>query len=146
MNSIPGGARLRRVLQEAVADGTINPTQAAALRDRLLAKLPDGLPARLRNLPLRAELLRAVGERLRLDPATLRQRLASGQSLADIAAAQGVDRGTLLRVIELAVDAALDRATLTGYLPAGRRARVRAWLLPRAEQLIDARRSISRTV
>ncbi len=66
-------------------------------------------------------LAAAVGEVLGLQPLEVGSRLAAGESLAEIAAAQGVPRENLTRVFSDRLRADYDRAVVVGDMTPGQR-------------------------
>ena len=99
---------LREALQDLVDDGTISEEQRDAVVAALREQRPDRDGIRDRARP-GAE---AVAEILGLDSSTIRAALRDGQSLADIAAEQGVDSDELVDALvdaaEVRVEAALE--------------------------------------
>jgi uncharacterized protein YidB (DUF937 family) len=64
-------------------------------------------------------MMQAVASSLGVTPEELRQALRGGQSLADVAAAHGVDQATLLQTITGAARTQLDQAVADGRLTRG---------------------------
>lgn len=111
------GERLRETLQPLVDDGTITGTQADAVTEHLVENRPErsrrvnrrGVDGHGRNGTVVADLLGVDNE-------TLRSELADGNSIADIAEANGIDVQTVIDAliadaeshIDLAVDHGLD--------------------------------------
>lgn len=103
------GTRLRETLQELVDDGTITATQADAVTEHLVAQAPErgGHRADRGHRPgMDGEV---VAELLGIDAAELRSGLRDGQSIAELAEANGVDVQT---VIDALVDEAVDHIDL----------------------------------
>lgn len=102
------GERLREMLQPLIDDGTINSSQADAVAEHLVENRPErgdrnghtrgrgpfGLPGRDGEV---------VADLLGIDVDTLRAEVRAGNSLADIADANGVD-------IQIVVDALVEEA------------------------------------
>jgi uncharacterized protein YidB (DUF937 family) len=65
------------------------------------------------------ETMQAVADKLGMTPQDLRQALRGGQSLADVAAAHGVDQATLLQTIVGEARRHLDQAVADGRLTRG---------------------------
>jgi hypothetical protein len=117
------GERLRETLQPLVDDGTIDADQADAVSRFLVENRPErgdhpgrfGGPGR-RGLDGHGPDNAVVAEALGTDRETLRTELQAGQSIADIAEANGVDIQTVIDAliadaeshIDLAVDHGLD--------------------------------------
>jgi len=96
------GVRLRELLQQLVDDGTIDDAQADAVTELLMENRPDHpRPGRHHRGPARDGEVTA--ELLGIDVETLRDELRSGNSIADIAEANGVDPQTV-------IDALVDEA------------------------------------
>ncbi|HLH26022.1 MAG TPA: hypothetical protein VK066_26195 [Chloroflexota bacterium] len=70
------------------------------------------------GMGLRAAM-EAVANSLGMSPADLRQALRNGRSLADVAAAHGMDQATLLQTITNAARTQLDQAVANGRLTRG---------------------------
>ena len=99
--------RIREVLQTLVDDETISADQA----DAVAAHLAEQVPARDgrrggKGFPGRGVARDAVVEVIGVDAETLRDELRAGNSLADIAEANGVEVDA---VIDVLVDAAAER-------------------------------------
>ncbi|HZR97928.1 MAG TPA: hypothetical protein VFE37_04430 [Chloroflexota bacterium] len=77
----------------------------------------QGAPGAL-GAGLRATM-QAVASSLGMTPEDLRQALRGGQSLADVAAAHGVDQATLVQTITSAARTQLDQAVTDGRLTRG---------------------------
>ena len=93
------GAELRELLQDLVDEGTITAGQADAVTDHLVENRPERRHHR-RGPGRDGEVVAGL---LGIDVETLRDELRSGNSLADIAAANDVD-------IQTVVDALVDEA------------------------------------
>jgi len=109
------GERLSEALQGLVDDGTITQAQLDAVVDTLVEARPErgdrGPRGHHGGLAGAADLAEILG----LEQADLREAVAGGQSLADVAAEQGVDTQDLIDAI---VDAAEER--VNGALENGR--------------------------
>ena len=103
-------ARLRESLQALVADGTLTSAQADAVAEHLAANLPDG-PGRFgrRHGGPPGFDGEVVAGLLGIDVEALREALRSGQTIAEIAEANGVDPQT---VIDALVDEASEHLEL----------------------------------
>lgn len=103
------GERLRETLQPLVDDGTIDATQADAVTEHLVENRPERRGRHARRV-LRAD---AVAELIGIDRETLRAELEAGQSIADVAEANGVDVQTvidgLIAEAQNRIDAAIER-------------------------------------
>ena len=106
------GERIADALQGLVDDGTITQAQLDAVVETLADALPErGHVRGPRGFSGGADLAEILG----IDQADLREAIAGGQSLADVAAEQGVDTQDLIDAI---VDAAEER--VAGALEEGR--------------------------
>lgn len=111
------GEKLRETLQPLVDDGTINTTQADAVAEHLVENRPEREGRKGRRGPdgHRGDKA-AVAEALGIDAETLRSELQAGNSIADIAEANGIDVQTVIDAmiadaqshIDLAVEHGLD--------------------------------------
>ncbi|MEO6651662.1 MAG: hypothetical protein ABIP17_03290 [Ilumatobacteraceae bacterium] len=121
----PAG-RLRDVLQPLVDDGTVDATQADAVATFLVEHRPErtgGLHDR-RGLDGHGPDHSVVADLLGVDIESLRVALQSGQSIADVAEAQGVDVQTVIdglvadaqSHLDLAVDHGLDEEAAANRL------------------------------
>ncbi len=111
------GDRLRETLQELVDDGTITDTQADAVTEHLVENRPERTRrGHLRGLDGHRGDGSVVADLLGIDTETLRTELADGNSIADIAEANGIDVQTVIDALiadaeshlDLAVDHGLD--------------------------------------
>lgn len=114
------GTRLRETLQELVDAGTITAAQADAVTEHLVAQAPERGELRGGHRGGRGHRPgmdgEVVAELLGIDAADLRSGLRDGQSIAELAEANGVDVQT---VIDALVDEAashLDLAVENGRL------------------------------
>jgi hypothetical protein len=113
-------ARIRTELQNLVDDGTITAAQADAVAADLPASLPEhgpwgpGGPGGRHGHPgFDGEVLAGL---LGIDVETLRSDLRSGQTVAEIAAAQGVDLQTVIDSLVAEAKAHLDLSVESGRL------------------------------
>jgi len=106
-------SRLRDVLAPLVEDGTITAEQA----DAVAAHLADELPMRHgHGGGFRAGFGEDVAEVLGLTTDELRTRLQGGESLADVAEAEGVDVQAVVDAIVATHQERLDQAVADGRL------------------------------
>jgi hypothetical protein len=99
------GDRIAEALQGLVDDGTITQAQLDAVVETLVQARPERGP-RAHGGPGRFAPGADLAEVLGLERSELREAIAGGQSLADVAAEQGVDTQEL---IDALVDAAEER-------------------------------------
>jgi uncharacterized protein YidB (DUF937 family) len=98
--------------------GTASPTTALAQTPGGPRQGPPGPMGAGMGAGLRATM-QAVAGSLGMTPEDLRQALRGGQSLADVAAAHGVDQAALLQTISGASRTQLDQAVADGRLTRG---------------------------
>jgi len=108
--------RLREALDGLVENGTITAAQA----DAVVGALQDAFPRVTRfahHLDLAREALTAAAGVIGIDEAELRTALEDGQSLAEVAEANGVSREELLAGLTDAATERIDAAVAGGDLP-----------------------------
>ena len=117
-------AAAKAAIDAAVAGGDLDADRAAALKERI--DEADGPGCRLLAGPLRAyghgfgrgfihaDVLDAAADALNVDSATLLGRMASGDSLRDVATDQGVDYGAVKADVLAALDEDLKTAVDNG--------------------------------
>ena len=116
------GVRLRETLQELVDDGTLTSEQADTVAAFLVENRPErgghgGFPGRPGHGHGGFEIERGeIAELFGLEPDALRDLLQDGQSLADVATAQGVDVQTVIDTFVNAAKEHLDEAVTNGRL------------------------------
>ena len=117
----------------AVAAGDLTDAQATALKERIAANAGEacpflggrlhlggrGGPGRPGMLPL-GDLLGVAADTLGVEQADLVERLRAGETLADIATAEGVDIAAVTGAVTDALDAALADAVAAGDLTQAR--------------------------
>jgi hypothetical protein len=139
--------RLDDALDDLVADGTLTQAQAdavaAAVRDA--GETGDGSPtpdlaAHCAGTLDRVEVFDVVTDLLGLPAEEIRDLLLDGQSLAEIAADQGVERAALVAALQDQAVARLDEAEAAGRLEPERRAELEERLFAGIERLVDAHR------
>lgn len=105
------GQRLQEVLQPLVDDGTITQAQADAVIEALQAAAPKGRPGG----PGRpGPGMQVVAETLGLTPEEIREAIASGQTLADLAEANGSSAEELVDAILAEIKEHLDEKVAAG--------------------------------
>ena len=134
------GTRLRESLQPLVDDGTITAEQA----DAVVTQLKDSMPERegrgghfgrggRGGFPFDGEVLETLG----IDVATLREQLQAGSSLADIAAAQGVDVQALIDTLVTEGSERIDEAVAAGRIDEAEAATRKADLETRVTEMVN---------
>jgi hypothetical protein len=109
------GERLRETLQPLVDDGTIDAAQADAVTEHLVENRPErnGRPGR-RGLDGHGRNNAVVADLLGIDRETLRAELQAGQSIADIAEANGIDVQTVVDALIADAQSHIDLAIAHG--------------------------------
>lgn len=129
--------RLEEVLQPLVDDGTLDESQRDAVVDTLEAARPDGFgergPRGHRGGPGGFGGLGTIAETLGLDGAEIREALQNGDSIADIAEAQGVDLDTIVDGLIAEAEERLGAAVEAGRIDEAQAAE----MLERAEEKAD---------
>jgi len=115
------GVRLREQLQELVDNGTLTSEQADTVATFLVENRPDrgfpGFPGGHRRGHGGFGIERGViAELLGLEPDELGDLIRDGQSLADVATAQGVDVQTVIDTLVNAAKERLDEGVTNGRL------------------------------
>ncbi|MGA1556129.1 MAG: hypothetical protein ACO4AY_08840 [Ilumatobacteraceae bacterium] len=134
------GVRRREALPALVDDGTITAEQADAVADHLVANAPRrghegrGGPGRRGGPGFDGEV---VAEVLGIDVATFREAVKSGQSIAEIAEANGVDVQAVIDVLVAEAQAHLDLAVESGRLTEDEAAAKAAELTERITARVD---------
>jgi hypothetical protein len=132
----------RQVLAAALAalveDGTLTQAQAdavtAEVRERIEA-LPDR-PRGPRHRIVRAGL-ETSAETIGIEVAPLRDALRHGQSIAEVAQANGVDPQAVIDALVAGGNAAIDEAVANGRIDDERAAELRAGLAEHAEHFVN---------
>lgn len=108
------GARLREALQALVDDGTITAEQADAVAEHLAAQAPERGGHRGHRGPgMDGEVVAGL---LGIEAEELRDALRDGQSIADLATANGVDVQTVIDALVAEAQGHLDLAVENGRL------------------------------
>jgi polyhydroxyalkanoate synthesis regulator phasin len=110
------GARLRATLQVLVDDGTLTAEQADAVAEHLAAQLPERGDRRGGHRGHPGMDGEVVAELLGIDAAELRSSLRDGQSIADLAEANGIDVQTVIDALVAEAESHLDLAVENGRL------------------------------
>lgn len=142
---------LREALQGLVSDGTLNDTQADKVAERLAEAAPPrgmgggmgmggpgmrghGPGGRHGGLMLRAE---AVAEAAGVTVEELHEARHDGTSLAEIAAAEGISRETLIDRLVTLAEKRIDAAVTAERLTAEQAAKRKAGLEERISDMVD---------
>lgn len=149
-------AHVDDVLTDLVAEGIISQDQADTIQERLAEpSAPDAaaMPAADTSTPVRdrvarcavlaanaQDLTQAVSDLIGLDATEIRARRADGESLAEIAATQGVSRDELIATIQIELEANLDEAEANGWITPEEHEERLANLADRIAALVDHHR------
>lgn len=136
-----------QLLAEKVAAGELTQAQADAIKART-ASLGSGGPggqghgghgpgAHARGVKVMVNAVEVTAETTGLTVDAVRAQLQSGQSLAQIAAANGVSRDILKNAIITAQNAAIQTAIANGTLTQAQGAEISANLAEHVDQIID---------
>ena len=124
---------ITEALQPLVDDGTLTDTQVQAVIDALQAARPDHGDRGQHGRPNLDELATVLGT----DADTLGQELRDGQSLADIAAANGVATQDVVDAIVANMDARIQAGVDAGKLDQTKADEMLAEAETRAEGIVD---------
>ncbi|MEM9463719.1 MAG: hypothetical protein AAGA90_00005 [Actinomycetota bacterium] len=129
--------RLEEVLQPLVDDGTLDETQRDAVVDTLEAARPDGFGERgHRGGPGRGGFGN-IAEALGLDGSEIREALQNGDSIADIAEAQGVDLDSIVDALVASAEERLDAAVEAGRIDEAQAAAMLEQAEEKAEDIVN---------
>jgi hypothetical protein len=110
------GEKVKAVLDKLVADGTISQDQ----EDKIIAALKEAAPAGGPRAGLRHRILHnaieITAKTLDMSVGDLRSALASGKTVADVAAEKGVSLDTITQALTDAANAKLDEAVASGMI------------------------------
>jgi hypothetical protein len=141
VRALTAGTRLQNVLDDLVADGSINSTQESAILNqfsdsRLLAGRQCAGMLLLRD----GVIGEAVADLLGLNRTEIRSAWLDGQSLTGIASANGVERQELIDTIVDALGRKLDLLVERGRLSEERKKEILTNALPEIEREVDLHR------
>ncbi len=130
--------RLENWLDDALTPlvpGTINETQKGAVISAIEAAAPERPPRP--GFGLRGDMADAVAEALGMTTDELRQAHQDGQTLAEIADAQGVDQQTVVDAIVATISDHLDQAVENGRLTQEQADEMKANAAERAQDILN---------
>lgn len=110
-----GTSRFRAALEELVTDGTITGDQADAVAAHLAATLPHRRGHFL-GMGAAREILQESAAAIGIEVADLREALVDGQSIAEVATANGVDPQTVIDALVADFNAYVDQAVASGRI------------------------------
>jgi hypothetical protein len=127
-----------KAVDEAVAAGRLTPQQGERLKS---FDFGDG-PGFLRDAGKRVinalhNVFGAAADVIGITPAELKEELASGKSLAEIAKDNGVDRDDLEEDLLDAIEAQIDKAAADGLITQDQATRLKTGVAGRIDQIID---------
>ncbi|HZJ27454.1 MAG TPA: hypothetical protein VFF40_10675 [Acidimicrobiia bacterium] len=105
--------KIREALQGLVDDDTINASQADAVASTLAESAPRGGPGGGHH---RGGGLEGVAEAIGIDADALKEALQSGQTIAEVAEANGVDPQVVVDAMVAGISEKLDQAVESGRL------------------------------
>ena len=130
--------RVSEALQPLVDDGTIDDSQRDAVVDQLESTRPeDGMRGPGRRGHRGPAFDGEIAEILGLDGSEITEALRNGESLADLAAANGVDTQDLVDAIVAAAEARVNGALDEGNIDADKAAEILAGAAERAEAVVN---------
>jgi uncharacterized protein (DUF433 family) len=141
IDAIVSGADTK--IQAAVTSGKISSTEGTNL-EKLVAtnapKLVNATPKQLARAQLVAAAVTISAKTIGITPQALRQALASGQSVAQVATAHSVSPTTVVNALVTAGNTRIDTAVANHHLSTARAAKLKARLPKAAQRFVDATR------
>ncbi len=137
------GSLLADALAELVEEGVLDQTQADAVQEKLQEKFEEIRPrfedrAHPRGRFHRGRIgLDAAAGAIGIEPEELRAALIDGQSLADVAEANGVDRQAVVEALTDEVQARIDAQLESGHIDQERADDLAAAAAERIEAMVD---------
>ncbi|MEM9203446.1 MAG: hypothetical protein AAGC53_17500 [Actinomycetota bacterium] len=131
-----GPSRLEEALQPLVDDGTINESQRDAVVDTLEAARPERSGERGQRGP-RGGGFGNLAETLGVDGAEIREAIQNGDSIADIAEAQGIDLDSVVDSLIDGAEERLDAAVEAGRIDADQAAEMLAQAEEKANDIVN---------
>ncbi|MEX0865503.1 MAG: hypothetical protein WD269_11645 [Acidimicrobiia bacterium] len=129
--------RCLEFLQPLVEDGTLTDTQAEAVAEHLSSALPGRhgrFVGRVPGLMVFAEAADIIG----IEPGDLREALADGSTLAEVAGANGVEPETLVEGLVAALEEKLDQLVENGEITEEKAAQILENAPDRIENFVNA--------
>lgn len=121
----------------AFAGGSENATSDPIAATDTQGELGSVLEARAVSTHLGGEAGAGLAEALGLDPGELGEALRSGQTLAEVAEANGVERQVVVDALVAGMSERIDRGVASGRISADRATELKAGAPERAEQVVD---------
>lgn len=139
---LAGDKTVNQALSELVADGTLNQMQADAVRAKIAEDSSKGAKACEGLALLKASGVgKAVEQLLGMTGQQIQAAFKNGQSLTEMAAAKNVDRATLVKTINDALDATIDKLATDGKISTAQAATMKADVATRVDKLVDLHKS-----
>jgi polyhydroxyalkanoate synthesis regulator phasin len=129
---------LDRALDGLVEDGTLTQEQADAVREALVDELPPGWARWHHGHEILEAGLETAAEAIGVDVDELREALADGSSIADVAEEHGVEPSAVVDAIVAAGNERIDQAVADGDLTEEQAAALRDRLAEGAERFVNA--------
>lgn len=129
---------LDTVLQDLVAKGTLTEAQADAVRDGVRAEVKEQ-PRRRRQG--RRGVVKTAAATIGITPEELATQLKAGKSIAEVAAAEGVERQTVLDALIKAAEARIDAVAKTGKIDAEKATDLKAKAREKLAKVVDRKKS-----
>jgi hypothetical protein len=127
-------------IQQAVTSGRITSDQATKLEQIVATRVPKLVDAKPRQLARRRIVAGAIdvsAKTIGVTSDVLRQALAGGQSVAQVATAHGIAPSTVVSALVTAGNARIDKAVANHHLSADRAAKLKARLPQLAQRFVD---------
>jgi hypothetical protein len=135
------GRILGSALDALVEDGTLTQAQADAVRAEVAERVgarPDGHGPRRRVI---AASFETSAEVIGVEVDDLRRAVAAGQTVGEVATANGVDPQTVVDALVVAGESAVDEAVADGRIDDARGEAIKARLPELARRFVDHRRA-----
>jgi DNA-binding phage protein len=146
VNAIVTGADAK--IQQAVTSDKISSAEGAKLEQLVATDAPKFVNATLKQLAhtkLVAGAIDVSAKTIGVTPQALRQAIASGHSVAQVATAHSVSPTTVVNALVSAGNARIDTAVANHHLSAARAAQLKARLPKLAQRFVDFTRNGAKT-
>ena len=129
--------RIRSALDDLVTAGTITAAQADAVAADLAGEWPGPGFRHRHRLHIGLDVISTT---IGITEAELRQELRDGQTIAEVAEANGVSAQTVIDAMVEAINARADEALAAGNIDEERAAEIKADALERATEIVNKER------
>lgn len=135
---LAGANTVDKALSELVADNTLTQAQADAVRAKIAEDSGKGAKA-CAGLALMKEsgVGQAVEQLLGMTGPQIKAEFKNGKSLTEMAAAKNIDRATLVKTINTALDTAVDKLATNGKISTAQAETIKTAIAARVEKLVD---------